>query len=121
MTCGGSNPTESACPSGSVRMSRFVSRALLLLLVARMAIVPPMRPTGRPDHPPQGRVLLRYCAGPAPLRWSHSVAAAGGNDPGAAAGRFAAERGPSPAGTIPTVWPLVAPSTPRFLLRPPSH
>lgn len=117
----GSNPIESARSSGSVRMSRFVSRALLLLLVTRMAIVPPMRPTGRADHPPQSRVLLRYCTCPGPLRWSVSVAPAGGNDPGEASGGFAAERGPSSGETIPAFCPRVASSTPQFLIRPPSH
>src|SRR5579885_886453 len=102
-------------------MSRFISRAILLLLVTRMAIVPSTRPTRQPDHSPEGRVLLRYCSGPVAFRWSSSAAATGGNDPGPAADRMAAERGPSPVGPIAAVWPLMAPSPPRFLIRPPSH
>jgi hypothetical protein len=99
----------------------FISRALLLLLVARMAALPPTRRMGRSDQDHPVRVLLRYCACPGSLWSPVAVAQAGGGDPGAASGRTAAERGPSPGEASPGAWPPASPPAPGFLTRPPSH
>ncbi len=102
-------------------MSGFLSQTLGLLLVVHLASVPSTRPTDRPDRPPAGRVLLRYCADPAPLRWSTAVAPAGGNDPGAAGGGSADGLARPPGGIDRGGSRLEAPSIPGFLIRPPSH
>jgi hypothetical protein len=101
--------------------SGFVRRALLLLLVARLAVVPPTRQAGRSNDVATGRVLLRYCACASPFRWPRSAVPAGGDDPGGAVARSSAERGRRPARMASAAWPPFAPSTVSFLIRPPSR
>jgi hypothetical protein len=98
--------------------SAFVKRALLLLLVARLAVAPPMRQAGRSDDVVTGRILHRYCVCARQIRWPQSAVPAGRNDPSVAVAGSRTERGRPPAWMVSAAWP--APSL-SFLIRPPSR
>src|SRR6516165_1045692 len=97
--------------------SGLVRRALLLLLVARLAAVPPTRQAGRSHCVVTGRILLRDCDCASRGRWPRSA----GNDPGGAGARSSAQRGRPPAWFVSAAWPPSAPPPVAFLIRLPAR
>ena len=99
--------------------SGLVRRALLLLLDARLAAVPPTRQAGRSHCAVTGRILLRYCD--CRSRCPRSAVPAAGNDPGGAVARSSAQRGHPPAWFVSAAWPPSVPPPVAFLIRPPTR
>jgi hypothetical protein len=119
MTRRGSNPPEAARSYGFRSAPGFERRALLLLRVARLAVVLPMRQAGRSKYVVTGRILLRFCDCASRSRWPQSAVPAGRNDLGGAVARSSAERGRPPAWIVSAAWPPFAPLTVGYLIRPP--
>jgi hypothetical protein len=104
-----------------VRVLRLLSRVLLLILVAKSAVVPPTRRMGRIDEPHPARVLHRYCASPAASTLTTSVAKVGGCDPDTLASGPGLAQPPSPGPWPPGSWRRACLPPLDFLTRPPSR
>lgn len=117
MTLSRLRPSIRARYDGGARALGLVLRALLLLLAARLAAVPPTRPVGRSDRAVTGRVLHRYCDCAVSARCPRLVAAAPGSDPGAAA----VASGAGPGHPTAVMAAGAGSTTAAFLIRPPAH
>jgi hypothetical protein len=104
-----------------MRAAGLLVRVLVLVLAARLSVVPPTRQVSRSDSVATGRVLHRYCVCARRIRWPQSAVPAGGNGPGVVVASSSAQRGRPLARMASAAWSPALLPTADFLIRPPSR